>query len=69
MSDVDYKNIDDIKTILKTMTIKDFFKSGFKDFNMLDKIKKDYFSICASNEYDYLIYKSFNGEVKIKNEK
>lgn len=65
MNETDNKNIEEIKTILKTKSIREFFKSGFKDFNIVDKINKNYFSIYTPNNCDYIIYKSHNGEVKI----
>ena len=64
-SELDNKNIDEIKEILKSKSIREFFKSGFEDFNMIEKTHKSYFSIYTPNNCSYIIYKSHNGEIEI----
>lgn len=65
MSELDNKNIEEIKEILKSKSIREFFSSGFKDFNIINKILKNYFSLYTPEDCSYIVYKSFNGEVKI----
>ena len=65
MNETDYKNIDKIKTILKIKSIKDFFKSNFKDFTIIGEIYKGHINLYTPNDCSYIIYKSNNGEVKI----
>ena len=65
MSEIDNKNIDEIKTILKTKSIREFFKNGFKDFNMIDKILKGDIDLYTPDDCSYIIYKSNNDEIKI----
>ena len=65
MSEWDNKNINEIKEILKSKSIREFFNSRFKDFDIIDKISKNYFSIYTPEDGSYIIYKSVNGEIKI----
>ena len=65
MSESDNKNINEIKEILKSKSIREFFSSGFKKFDILNKISKGYFSIYTPDNCSYIIYKSNNDEIKI----
>lgn len=64
MDEIHKKNIEDLKEMLKTTSIKDFWMSGFKDYNYLERTKKNYFSLYTV-DFSYILYNTFNYQEKI----
>jgi len=63
---MDEENVLEIENILKNISIKEFWLSGFKEFDYFNKSKIKYFSIYIPNDFSYLKYKSFNYEKAIR---
>lgn len=60
------ENIKEIKDIVNKVGIKDFWISNF---NYFKKSRESYFSLYSNNEFDYIIYKTFEFEETIKSNK
>lgn len=63
---MDEENILEIENILKNISIKEFWLSGFKGFDYINKNKIKYFSIYIPNDFSYVVYKSFTCEKAIR---